>query len=83
MEGGRNLESCFDLLTEQGFGRERQLFVNLLDTVYAYWGSMTMEPHKKEKPIGKSGIAPHHEGQQWWLALAGVSEPDSQRSHCH
>ena len=55
MEGGRNLESCFDLLTEQGFLRERQLFVNLLDTVYAYWGSLTMEPHKKKKPIGKSG----------------------------
>ena len=56
MEGGRNIESCFALLTEQGFGAERQLFAKLLDTVFAYyWGNMTLEPHKIEKLFGNSG----------------------------
>ena len=55
MEGGRNIESCFDLLAEQGFGAERQLFANLLETVYVYWGNMTLEPHKKEKHFVNSG----------------------------
>ena len=47
MEGGRNIERCFDLITEQGFGPERQLFANLLDTDCAYWGNMTSYTRKR------------------------------------
>ena len=46
MEGNLNIQSCFDLLSEQGFGAERQLFSNLLDTVISYCVTLEL---KKEK----------------------------------
>ena len=55
MEGAKNIERCFDLLTEEGFGTERQLFANFLDTVYVYWGNLTFEPYEKEKHFGNCG----------------------------
>ena len=33
MEGAKNIERRFDMLTQQGFGTKRQTFANFLDTV--------------------------------------------------
>ena len=44
MGGGNNLSSCLELLEDQGFKAEHQLFVKMISCMNAYWNTDTFGP---------------------------------------
>ena len=45
MGGGNNLSRCLELLEDQGFTAEHQLFVKMISCMNAYWNTDTFDPY--------------------------------------
>ena len=58
MGGGNNLTSCLELLEDQGFKAEHQLFVRMISCMNAYWSTDTFGPDQNTfDPSGIVGTA--------------------------